>query len=516
MKKYTLIFLLFVSSFGFGQELMNFYLEPDSYTGNISLRTTFFHYSGGGLDNMTYTINENVIDVTLCYGVGSTTVITYDEQIFGLEIPTNGTYKLNIKLLANPDGISCNPAVIYGSGTKVFDFPYHPTETIEIPDDNFESFLEQFRLGDDIPDNNLVYKHRIENLVRLNLDYYTLNTMGLNAITSLTGVKEFEALEILYCQYNFINEIDVSYNSNLKWLICHGNLYPFLDLSHNSKLRRLNCGNLNLEGIEVSNSPLLYELAFSGNISEIDLTHNINLQRLEFSQTQLTTLDLTQNTLLNYFRCNFNSQLNSIQFGNSPELAQLHIGDNALNDLDVSNLVNLKEINALNNQLTDLDVSNNAQLEIVFLLSNNLSSLNVKNGNNENLNFLMTINNPDLFCIEVDDEIAAYTYGWQVDSQTEFSEDCNPPDPLTSSIASKNLDVHDVVLFPNPVRDALYVKANTVVSGKLFVYSLQGTLVKSEMFDGNTQVDVSHLPSGIYFLKIQTKGQSITLKFIKE
>jgi len=75
---------------------------------------------------------------------------------------------------------------------------------------------------------------------------------------------------------------------------------------------------------------------------------------------------------------------------------------------------------------------------------NQLTCLNIANGNNYNMNnpnLFEAQNNPNLFCIEVDNA-AFSTANWTyVDPQTTFSEDCNNDctASLTEITTSKNL-----------------------------------------------------------------------------
>lgn len=73
-------------------------------------------------------------------------------------------------------------------------------------------------------------------------------------------------------------------------------------------------------------------------------------------------------------------------------------------------------------------------------------------------------------------------------------------------------DASAIVVAPNPVRDNLIVRgANDLYGSDLSIYSALGQLVfKQSAWNGET-IDVSQLPSGIYFINIQ----STTIKFIK-
>tara|TARA_B110000459_G_scaffold79915_1_gene89838 strand:- start:582 stop:1298 length:717 start_codon:yes stop_codon:yes gene_type:complete len=126
-------------------------------------------------------------------------------------------------------------------------------------------------------------------------------------------------------------------------------------------------------------------------------------------------------------------------------LTQLNCAFNSLTSLDVSNNTALTEISCENNPLTSLDVSNNTALDVLICFdSEQLECLNIKNGNNTVMT-LYLFDNPNLTCIEVDDEnySTANWTGDNIDSQIYFSENCNNDCSNTSSLTelttSKNL-----------------------------------------------------------------------------
>ena len=111
----------------------------------------------------------------------------------------------------------------------------------EVPDPNFESFLEDNGMGDGIPNN------------------------GLIGVTDLTGIEGFSALEFLDFSYNQVNAIDLSQNLNLKLLGCAFNQLVNLDLTQNTQLEWVACmSNLSLTTISL-NSEYLHTLEVHEN-----------------------------------------------------------------------------------------------------------------------------------------------------------------------------------------------------------------------------------------------------------
>ena len=110
-------------------------------------------------------------------------------------------------------------------------------------------------------------------------------------------------------------------------------------------------------------------------------------------------------------------------------LTTLHCYLNQLTILDISNDTALIELSCYFNQLTSLDVSNNTALNTLYCSNNNLTTLDVRNGNNTNfsvINYSFNAkNNPNLYCIDVDN-VAWSTANWiNIDSWTSFGTNCS-------------------------------------------------------------------------------------------
>lgn len=83
----------------------------------------------------------------------------------------------------------------------------------------------------------------------------------------------------------------------------------------------------------------------------------------------------------------------------------------------------------------------------------------------------------------------------------------------------QNIDqnqTNDLVLFPNPVQDLLYIKnteANKI--DQVSVHNIIGKVVFSETFDfGVSKIDLSYLKSGVYFVHLKSANQLVSAKKI--
>ncbi len=155
------------------------------------------------------------------------------------------------------------------------------------------------------------------------------------------------------------------------------------DIENVTSLQIYNQNIADLTGIE--DFMTLNNLNFSDNqVTTVDLTHNTGLIFLIFSNNQITTIDLSQHTALT-------------------------------------------AIIAQGNLLEHIDFSTNTALGAIEVQNNQLTSLNVQNGNTINISYFDATNNPNLTCINVDDENASYlsTPDWLKDTTASYGEHCD-------------------------------------------------------------------------------------------
>lgn len=115
--------------------------------------------------------------------------------------------------------------------------------------------------------------------------------------------------------------------------------------------------------------------------------------------------------------------------------------------------------------------------------------------------------NPNLTCIQVDD-IAYSTANWtSIDAQTSFNINCGG-----SSANVITEDFEEFSIYPNPVEQELRV-ATTFDIHSIAVFNPGGKLI----FKGKGEIlNLAHLDTGIYFLKIHTSGGVFSRKIVKK
>jgi len=88
---------------------------------------------------------------------------------------------------------------------------------------------------------------------------------------------------------------------------------------------------------------------------------------------------------------------------------------------------------------------------------------------------------------------------------------CEPCSPIGSL---GNLELNDIIIFPNPTSSFLTIKSNNLIS-PISIYDITGKLVLQNT--GNSKeiiLDISNLNSGLYFIKSNSQNYSIIRRFI--
>ena len=392
------------------------------------------------------------------FGDGTTSYISNPIHIY----VNSGTYIINVVV----DG--CGGADSLSQSITVL-----PQQKTFIPDDNFEAYLEANGMGDGTAFNDSVYTSAIDSVSNL-----YVNSQN---ISDLTGIEDFTLLTSLNCQDNQIINLDLTNNYQLEFVACYNNQLNFLDINGLYALWNLDCGNNNLTYLDVNSNITLQEFSIYDNqITSLDLSNNIYLGLLAASNNQLLNIDVSNNIYLTELsiyannitslyiadninlldlKCDFN-QLTNLDVSNNPNLTHLYCagnqitnldisqnadltflscGTNPLTTLDLSNNLALTSLDCFNGHITNLDLSNNPALIYLICTNGQLQTLNLKNGNNYLMNTFFCLNNPNLSCINVDDEYWSTTNWIQIDSQHYFSNNCNGTTSIPEKYTNKDL-----------------------------------------------------------------------------
>lgn len=354
-----------------------------------------------------------------------------------------------------------------------------------IPDANFEEYLEDNGMGDGVIGNGQVLTANIESVTELNL-------IDLD-IHDVTGIQDFSMLELLGCSLIPVSELDLSQNIHLKTV----GLYRLFSLDH-----------LDVTGLEELVELYILEslmpsvtLGYHPDLTFIDVTGNL-LTSINVSQCPtLEHLDITEN------------YISELDLSQNPNLLLLWNGLNPLTSLDTSFNPNL-EIYSGNGQMTHYDFSQNPNLYSVGIgESPNLEYIDMRNGNNEIIQMFHIGGCEELKCVYVDDKTAPYMEEWNMDYGTFVNNEAE-----CEALHTEEEETNEFLLFPNPVKDKFFIKNDNQTILKVKILDIQGRRVKEKRgMQDEIEIDLRELPSGVYFVIIESKGKILkTEKIIKQ
>jgi len=291
----------------------------------------------------------------------------------------------------------------------------------------------------------------------------------------------------------------------------------------------------------------------------------VNLQQLTCEQNLLTSLDVSQNTHLEWLNCAHN-QLTSLVFPtsvhgllcNNNQLAALDLSGRAFDFLDVSY-----------NQLTELDLSQTdayfTGFGMILGISGNLyTSFTMPDhyvdgfycentqlvtmdlsaarfvfqqeykyiGNNPNLQYVNIKNGGTDFCTLDSDEMPCDGYSLVIENNPALAVLCADESELVhyagaaqtvtsdcSGLGVASLEIGSAALWPNPAMDVVTMEMpETLKISGVSVINTIGQIVQDfepAFENGKMTIDVSSLHPGTYLLRIKTEKGTTTRKLIK-
>ena len=369
-----------------------------------------------------------------------------------------------------------------------------------VPDDNFEAFLEANGMGNGIANDDYVTTANISSIVSLDISN--------QAINNLTGIEGFQALNVLNFDGNTVSSVDLSTNTALIELSAVSNSLTTLNLTANINLRKVDVADNDLTFFDFRNG-------MNGFIQTFRATANYQLFCINVDDTALSSLvlwnvdsytsfdeDCGESTIADD---NFEAFLEANNMGNGiandnkvftvkiKNVTSLDISNQNINSLEgISAFENLNiltansnnfvsvnlslntglvELYLISNDLTSLDLTANTNLLKVDVADNKLTSFDFRNGNNGAIQTFRAIANYNLPCITVNDSGLSSLSLWNVEAGTSFSEDCNwtyvPDDNFENFLETRDannnfLTVGDPTSMGNGIANDNYVKTASI------------------------------------------------------
>ena len=197
----------------------------------------------------------------------------------------------------------------------------------------------------------------------------------------LAPAERYAVKEINVASENISNLFGIQFFPNLRKLVCYSNQLTELDVSKNTVLEYLDCSNNQLTSLDVRQNTKLDVLwCYQNQLTELDVRQNAALEYLYCQENQLTELDVRKNIALQNLAC-FSNALTSLDVSKNTQLQKLYCFSNQLTSLDVSRNPALWLLSCGINQLTELDVSQNPALKYLYCSDNQLTELDVSRNN---------------------------------------------------------------------------------------------------------------------------------------
>lgn len=236
-----------------------------------------------------------------------------------------------------------------------------------------------------------------------------------------------------------------------------------------------------------------------------------SLTGFQCGQNQITSLEFHPDANLDFFICQ-NNPLTELDLSQHTNLFEFSCTNTNITNLDLSQNTNLRYLYCDGTPLTYLDLSNNISLLEILASDSNFEFVDLRNGNNQEIDDVNFLNNPVLPYIYVDDCNYSTTNWLNIDATTTFVEmegdtECEPLGVEDFLVET------DVLIYPNPVEDVLYLQKNQFMTiEKMELMDLSGKKLKDYQSE-SSKLDTHFLEPGLYLLKI-TSDYGITLKRI--
>jgi hypothetical protein len=368
------------------------------------------------------------------------------------------------------------------------------------------------------------------------LEYLTCSDNKLDSL----DVSSCIALVHLVCVINKITHLDMTKNIHLDYLWCSDNQLSSLDVSKNTELTLLACSENLLDSLDVSNNTKLNNFNCANNqISYLDVSNSTDLEYFTCSKNQLDSLDLSKNTKLRWLSCSFN-KISSLDVSNTTILYRLECSDNLLSSLNLgtntlrwfygyNNRLSLSDLYAVSEMITDTDnkylglqmlIPQTAYIgDTLFSKQSVFNSIYTdylvrKNGTYAPIEDYSIVNGTITFntignyrVTMTNDAIVSHIY-----YPAQVIVDIN----IEEANSIVEIDNYSFLrVYPNPTNGQLTIRNEESEVRNVEIFDIYGRKLPLHFpsFGGaGVVLDISHLHTGLYFLKIDGK----TFKIIKE
>ena len=437
-----------------------------------------------------------------------------------------------------------------------------------IPDTNFEQYLIDENIDSDATINGQVLTADIENVTKV--------IVNDKNISNLTGIQDFTSLVELNARNNAVNQVDLSKNILLEIINLENNKLKKIDFSKNRSLKNINLGDNQLTDLDFHLLENLESLqCYKNQLTLINLISNKKLQLFVANDNQLKQLDIRVNEALVWFDVDDNDLVSlSVKNGNNSNFVQFSAtGNPNLTCIEVDD-VSFSETNWTAKDATatfsgDCAPANDDCSFAIPLIFGQETPGDINNGTFTNatdcvegtiiadvwysiiipetgefsiegaglggllkfavyesctsssavscgVNISLTNLNPgDVYYLKVWMEEASTSNKSSTSETGTFTIIANESSVLSADdFIRENIDL---VVFPNPAKSNISILlSNRSNLQKIEIYSILGDKIISQknLNRAKTTIDISHLSSGIYFIRAKVDDKIMTKKLI--
>lgn len=400
------------------------------------------------------------------------------------------------------------------------------------------------------------------------------NNFSLSSTNFLSGLSKLENLDLSNFNLNAIpSEINgLSYLKNVN--LSNNTISNFSALNGMSSLQEINISNNNLTNLpsEITSLTSLKSLnASNNNITQFTNLQNLqNLEWLSLENNSLVNIPTEISSLQNLIHLNLGRNKISAGFSsitNLPNLEQLWLNHNTITGNFPTDLLTLPKLMSLSLQSNQLTGSIPNNIPEICNISNNKFTVseiqNYLNQNFQNTDFVYTpqryddiktdkavlgtaihltqsLSKPDGYSFTwyktLDKNTSISTESYEISSVKETDYDTYTCEALlikdntlfvldfsdfrepitlekTETLATDNPKEKILAIYPNPVKDFLYIKNKNYKIEKILLLDISGKII----FSGKSEsINMQSLPSGNYVLNIQTNEGYHNFKIIKK
>ena len=133
---------------------------------------------------------------------------------------------------------------------------------------------------------------------------------------------------------------NVTIKGDITHLIFYNPELTSLDVSQNPLLEELDCSYGHLTKLDVSKNTALTSFACGNNqLTSLDVSKNIALRHFGFAENKITSIDISKNTELRTFRCDYN-KLTTLDISKNTKLEALNCCRNKIKAEEMSKIIN--------------------------------------------------------------------------------------------------------------------------------------------------------------------------------